>query len=82
MQNAVSFQMVRWYKDIFLGKSFQLDNPNEDFWKENFISGLPRLIVEKVKDSLRDQNNGSLNYSNYHYGDLKHRITRAALSLQ
>ena len=59
----------RWYKDVFLSLFFQLFNSNEEFWKEKFISGLPTHFAEKIKNVLREQNNGRLNYANYTYGD-------------
>lgn len=39
----------RWYKDTFLPKLYQLLDPNQEFWKEKFISGLPPLFAKKVR---------------------------------
>jgi hypothetical protein len=57
----------RWYKDTFLSKLYTLPEPNQDFWKEKYISGLPPLFAEKVRNSLRKEGGGSINY---HYLDI------------
>ena len=52
----------RWYKNIYFSKLYQLSDPNQEFWKENFISGLPPLFAEKVSNRLRNERDGSINY--------------------
>ncbi|XP_075092250.1 protein fluG-like [Nicotiana tabacum] len=37
----------RWYKDMFIEKVMVREDCNKPFWKERFISGLPRLFAEK-----------------------------------
>ncbi|KAK2428017.1 hypothetical protein QL285_026560 [Trifolium repens] len=39
----------RWYKDMFLSKLCLRPDGAAIYWKERFISGLPRLFAEKVK---------------------------------
>ena len=49
----------KWYKDVFLSRVFQLADCHNVIWKEKFISGLPPLFAEKVRDSLTfSANNG------------------------
>ena len=52
----------RWYKDYFLSKLYTLPDPNQDFWKKIYISGLPPLFAQKVRNSLRKEGEGSINY--------------------
>ena len=40
------------------------------FWKERFLYGLPRAFNEKVQESLREKNNGTIPYDELTYGDL------------
>ena len=40
------------------------------FWKENFLYGLPRAFNEKVQESLREKQNGTIPYDELTYGDL------------
>ena len=39
-------------------------------WKERFLYGLPRAFNEKVKESLRERNNGTIPYNELTYGDI------------
>jgi predicted transcriptional regulator len=51
-----------WYKDSFLSKLYTLPDPNQDFWKEKYISDLPPLFAEKVRNSLRKEGEWNINY--------------------
>uniref|UniRef100_C6JST8 CCHC-type domain-containing protein n=1 Tax=Sorghum bicolor TaxID=4558 RepID=C6JST8_SORBI len=64
----------RWYKDSFLSKLYTLPDPNQDFWKEKYISGLPPLFAEKVRNSLRKEGEGSINYQNLDIGKITQKI--------
>jgi len=44
----------RWYKDMYLTKVFLKEECKLPFWKEKFISGLPKLFAEKVKAKIKD----------------------------
>jgi len=46
------------YKDVFLPNVFKRDDGLQDFWKERFIAGLPRLFGERFLNKLR-QNFGT-----------------------
>jgi hypothetical protein len=60
-----SLTHFRWYKDTFLTRVMQLRHPNDVHWKSKFIDGLPSLFAEKVRNSLRIQNDGiNINYEN------------------
>lgn len=68
----------RWYKDTFLSKLYQLDNCTQTFWNERFISGLPKLFGEKVKQKLKDFY-GTLDYNHFTFGQIIQTINMTAL---
>jgi hypothetical protein len=66
-----SLTHFRWYKDTFLSRVFQLKNPNDGHWKSKFVDGLPHLFAEKVRQSLRNKNDGlNINYPDLTYGQI------------
>eukprot|EP00268_Persea_americana_P041890 TRINITY_DN41860_c0_g1_i1.p2 TRINITY_DN41860_c0_g1~~TRINITY_DN41860_c0_g1_i1.p2 ORF type:complete len:197 (-),score=7.93 TRINITY_DN41860_c0_g1_i1:24-614(-) len=71
----------RWYKDVFLAKLFSLQECNNDFLKEKFISGLPKLFAEKVREVIRSDYNGTLLLQNCTYGDIIQTINQIGASL-
>ena len=60
----------KWYHDVFLAKLMSREDARASFWKENFLYGLPRARNEKVQESLRERNNGTIPYEDLTYGDL------------
>ncbi|MEI4908377.1 hypothetical protein Q8G40_30310, partial [Klebsiella pneumoniae] len=42
----------KWYRDVFLTRVMQRTDSNAAYWKENFISELPTLFVNKVRDKI------------------------------
>ena len=40
------------------------------YWNEKFIYGLSRALTKKVKETLREQYNGTIPYEDITYGDL------------
>jgi hypothetical protein len=60
----------------------QLRHPNDVHWKSKFIDGLPSLFAEKVRNSLRIQNDGiNINYENLTYGELTNCCINEGLAL-
>ncbi|PIA34208.1 hypothetical protein AQUCO_03800060v1 [Aquilegia coerulea] len=45
-------------RDVFMAKITNRHDGNNAFWKEKFISGLPILFAEKVKNRLKNKHNG------------------------
>ena len=43
----------RWYNDMFFTKVYTRTNCNVDFWKERFITLLPKHFAEKFKKTAR-----------------------------
>ncbi|XP_070033110.1 uncharacterized protein [Nicotiana tomentosiformis] len=46
--SATLIYYFRWYKDMFIEKVMIREDCGSAFWKERFISGLPRLFAEKT----------------------------------
>ncbi|KAK3218427.1 hypothetical protein Dsin_012397 [Dipteronia sinensis] len=42
----------KWYKDIFLTRVLQSPDNANSYWKGKFISGLPTLFSNKVRDKM------------------------------
>ncbi|PIA30621.1 hypothetical protein AQUCO_05400010v1 [Aquilegia coerulea] len=72
----------RWYKDVFMAKITVRHDGNNAFWKEKFISGLPRLFAEKDKNRLKNKHDGiQIPYDFYTYGELISECTSEDLAL-
>ena len=54
---------------------------NQSFWKENFISGLPRLFSEKIWIKIREQFNGQIPYDKLKYGEIISIVIAKGISL-
>jgi len=42
----------RWYKDVFLTNVLKREDGLQQFWKERFIAGLPKLFGERILSKL------------------------------
>ena len=43
----------QWYKSTFLTRVMLREDSNQPFWKEKFLAGLPTLLGERVRNTLR-----------------------------
>ena len=71
----------KWYHDVFLAKLMTRIDARAYFWKERFLYGLPRAFNEKVQESLRERNNGTIPYDELTYGDLISEVKKEGLKL-
>lgn len=55
----------RWYADTFMTLVLQRHDSQSTFWKERFVSCLPPLFAEKVRNRLRDQHNGFIGHTSF-----------------
>ena len=60
----------KWYKDIFMTRIMQRIDNSQPFWKENFLTGLPILLEEKVRNQIKEENKGIIPYQKLTYGEL------------
>nr|XP_016488959.1 PREDICTED: uncharacterized protein LOC107808913 [Nicotiana tabacum] len=79
--NCPKLTDFRWYKDMFIEKVMIREDCGSAFWKERFISGLPRLFAEKVRNKMKDRFNDLIPYDNLTYGDLISFINVTGLDL-
>ena len=60
----------------------QRSDANSEHWKAKFIDGLPPLFAERVRQKLRDNNDGqNIPYNSYTYGYIISVITQVGLSI-
>ena len=57
------------------------EDARASFWKEKFLYGLPRALIEIVQESLREKNNGTIPYGDLTYGDLIGEVKTEGLKL-
>lgn len=69
------------YKNIFYTNVFRRKDANHPFWKELFISGLPRSFAEQIRRKIRDRNAGVIPYEKLTFGDISSIITEEIFSL-
>ena len=66
---------------MFLTKVMTRTDARASFWKERFLYGLPRAFNEKVQESLRERNNGTIPYDELTYGDIISEVKKEGLKL-
>ncbi|PIM98952.1 hypothetical protein CDL12_28556 [Handroanthus impetiginosus] len=59
-----------WYKSTFMAIVMTRKDCNENFWKEKFLSGLPKSFAERMRNKLKAKYNNNIPYSQLEYGDL------------
>ncbi|GAV91437.1 zf-CCHC domain-containing protein, partial [Cephalotus follicularis] len=74
-------QDFRWYKDTFMTKVITIEDANQPYWKEKFITGLPTLFAEKIKNKYREKHKGVVPYEKLTYGDIVSTITETGLEI-
>ena len=66
---------------MFLVKVMSRPDCGNHYWKEKFISGLPTLFVEKVRQRIRNIHNGRIPYESLTYGELITFVNNEGLAL-
>ena len=74
-------QDFKWYKDMFLVKIMSRHDYGSHYWKEKFISSLPTLFAEKIRQRIRNIHNGRIPYESLTYGELINFINNEGLTL-
>ena len=46
------------------------------YWKERFLYGFPRALIEKVQETLREKHHETIPYNDLTYGDLKSEVKK------
>lgn len=66
---------------MFLSKLCLRADESADYWKERFISGLPRLFAEKVKKNIQQNFNGTILYQSLTIGELSNYIIETGIQI-
>ena len=60
----------QWYKNTFLTRVMLREDSNQSFWKEKFLAGLPTLLGERVRNTIRKERGNKIPYESLTYGEL------------
>ncbi|CAN1121370.1 hypothetical protein LINPERPRIM_LOCUS2148, partial [Linum perenne] len=71
----------QWHRDVFFSKKFLREDCQHDFWKENFLSGLPSLFAERIKNRIKLRHEGIIPYSHFTYGELASKVVAEGINL-
>ena len=66
---------------MFLVKIMSRHDYGSHYWKEKFISSLPTLFAEKIRQRIRNIHNGRIPYESLTYGELINFINNEGLTL-
>ncbi|RDX69481.1 hypothetical protein CR513_51399, partial [Mucuna pruriens] len=76
-----SMSDYRWYKDVFMSKVTLREDGFANYWKEKFISGLPKLFSEKVKTNLERYHGHPIRYETLTYGQLHNIVVQTGIQI-
>ncbi|XLU80754.1 hypothetical protein S245_004174, partial [Arachis hypogaea] len=71
----------RWYKDVFMSKVMIRDDAHVSFWKERFVTALPKLFSEKVLQKLQIQFGTQISYNSLIFGQLHNIIVQTGIEV-
>ncbi|KAH9698195.1 hypothetical protein KPL71_023925 [Citrus sinensis] len=69
------------YKTTFFTRLFLRDDANHITWKEKFLAGLPTLLGEKVRNSIKALFNNRIPYDELTYGELVSFVNKEGLKI-
>ncbi|KAH9723118.1 hypothetical protein KPL70_006982 [Citrus sinensis] len=69
------------YKTTFFTRLFLRDDANHITWKEKFIAGLPTLLGEKVRNSIKALYDNRIPYDELTYGELVSFVNKEGLKI-
>ncbi|KAH9781408.1 hypothetical protein KPL71_008453 [Citrus sinensis] len=69
------------YKTSFFTRLFLRDDANHITWKEKFLAGLPTLLGEKVRNSIKALYDNRIPYDELTYGELVSFINKEGLKI-
>ncbi|KAG5577375.1 hypothetical protein H5410_057509 [Solanum commersonii] len=72
--------ILEQFNDTYLSRVMELSENSLDHWKAKFIDGLPPLVAERVKKTLR-KSQGVIPYGTYTYGKLIGACTQEGINL-
>ncbi|KAH9703711.1 hypothetical protein KPL70_011194 [Citrus sinensis] len=69
------------YKTTFFTRLFLRDDANHITWKEKFLTGLPTLLGEKVRNSIKALYDNRIPYDELTYGELVSFVNKEGLKI-
>ncbi|KAH9649498.1 hypothetical protein KPL70_026002 [Citrus sinensis] len=69
------------YKTSFFTRLFLRDDANHTTWKEKFLAGLPTLLGEKVRNSIKALYDNRIPYDELTYGELVSFVNKEGLKI-
>ncbi|KAH9681064.1 hypothetical protein KPL71_026798 [Citrus sinensis] len=69
------------YKTTFFTRLFLRDDANHVTWKEKFLAGLPTLLGEKVRNSIKALYDNRVPYDELTYGELFSFVNKEGLKI-
>ncbi|KAH9685822.1 hypothetical protein KPL70_014115 [Citrus sinensis] len=69
------------YKTTFFTRLFLRDDANHITWKEKFLAGLPTLLGEKVRNSIKSLYDNLIPYDELTYGELVSFVNKEGLKI-
>ncbi|KAH9716792.1 hypothetical protein KPL71_021575 [Citrus sinensis] len=69
------------YKTTFFTRLFLRDDANHVTWKEKFLAGLPTLLGEKVRNSIKALFDNRIPYDELAYGELVSFVNKEGLKI-
>ncbi|KAH9681461.1 hypothetical protein KPL71_026986 [Citrus sinensis] len=69
------------YKITFFTRLFLRDDANHVTWKEKFLAGLPTLLGEKVRNSIKALYDNRVPYDDFTYGELVSFVNKEGLKI-
>ena len=69
------------YKTTFFTRLFLRDDANHTTWKEKFLAGLPTLLGEKVRNSIKALYDNCIPYDEFTYGELVSFVNKEGLKI-
>ncbi|KAH9777048.1 hypothetical protein KPL71_006899 [Citrus sinensis] len=69
------------YKTTFFTRLFLRDDANHITWKEKFLAGLPTLLGEKVRNSIKALFDNRIPYDKLTYGELVSFVNKEGLKI-
>ena len=71
----------RWYKDMYFSKVLIKTDRSLEFWKENFVNGLPKHFSRRITYGLKTKYNGTIPWQTLSYGSIASFIIEEGLRL-
>ena len=58
------------YKNTILTRIMLHEDSNQPVWKEKFFTGLPKILGEKVRNTIRASHSNQIPYNQFTYSEL------------